>query len=180
MQYWHVEQVSATQSRTRKKLREGDVCSVKCPDPRYWQDREIGPELGESWEIFGDLRKQSFTNCGFKLSALHLDDPVTPVPWIFEQVILPSGRNHWVLVARCGLFMTLYDSLVILLWTVILHHSSRNLNQQHWSARAVNGGTRLERLRLIEDPMVDTETIIEIIIEIIYMKLSSKLNHRFY
>lgn len=29
-----------SQSRTRKKLREGDVCSVKCPDPRYWQKPE--------------------------------------------------------------------------------------------------------------------------------------------
>eukprot|EP00435_Cladocopium_sp_Y103_P045027 s2891_g12.t2 len=29
-----------SQSRTRKKLREGDVCSVTCPDPRYWQKPE--------------------------------------------------------------------------------------------------------------------------------------------
>lgn len=28
------------QSRTRKKLREGDVCTVQCPDPRYWQKPE--------------------------------------------------------------------------------------------------------------------------------------------
>lgn len=28
------------QSRTRKKLREGDVCTVECPDPRYWQKPE--------------------------------------------------------------------------------------------------------------------------------------------
>jgi len=25
------------QHRTRKKLREGDACTVRCPDPRYWQ-----------------------------------------------------------------------------------------------------------------------------------------------
>ncbi|CAE7253032.1 RAB6A [Symbiodinium natans] len=25
------------QHRTRKKLREGDSCTVRCPDPRYWQ-----------------------------------------------------------------------------------------------------------------------------------------------
>lgn len=30
------------QSRTRKKLREGDVCTVQCPDPRFWQKAEPG------------------------------------------------------------------------------------------------------------------------------------------
>ncbi|CAE7774239.1 RAB6A, partial [Symbiodinium pilosum] len=28
------------QHRTRKKLREGDVCTVQCPDPRYWQSAQ--------------------------------------------------------------------------------------------------------------------------------------------
>mmetsp|Transcript_18685 Transcript_18685/g.44304 ORF Transcript_18685/g.44304 Transcript_18685/m.44304 type:complete len:383 (+) Transcript_18685:69-1217(+) len=28
------------QHRTRKKLREGDICTVQCPDPRYWQKAE--------------------------------------------------------------------------------------------------------------------------------------------
>ena len=46
-----------------KKLREGDACTVRCPDPRYWQKPQPSALVLQVWALERSGRQELLDGC---------------------------------------------------------------------------------------------------------------------